>query len=72
MIIFLRPANSHVFLSPGFSGPVFLWVQIFQDPGFSGSRFVKGQVQGQGLDCCSFVVREVIKKMNLVTCFDFP
>ena len=55
MIIFLRPAISHVFLSPGFSGPDFsgfrfFRIQVFQSPGFSRSRFFKVQVQSQSLD----------------------
>ena len=41
--LFLHPAFSHVFHSPGF-----LRVQVFQGPGFSVSRFFWFRVQGLG------------------------
>ena len=38
--VFLRPAVSHVFHGPSFSGFMFSMVCIFQGPCFPGSRFL--------------------------------
>ena len=47
-LLFLHPAVSRVFHSPGFSGSRFFRVQIFLGPGFSGSTFFRVRVQGLG------------------------